>query len=317
MPEEGHRAASDQTDPPSYAERSRFQRRRKRRRIPEPRRLRREERLEWARRSREVTPDTRLSLIDWLREEVASYRFDVVALYRGRDDPSLWPLQAMGPDDLRRKLAETDHFLPLPKEPAALANIIEVSLVDYFLERAESTVGVHAARGTERGYPDLEFSGEALGGFYAVDVKVARRKPVKKGASRQTQSRITLYTGNTFFRFPDLHWAGTFRPFAEYAQHLDVVVLYTLDAERFSRVADPELIVQEAWRIASRKRSSTTREYLGAVTDIDALREGRGEFATEAEFYAYWRKHPWKFGGSVQQQLDRLIARSGRRPPPA
>lgn len=262
-----------------------------------------------------VTDPPPIALLDWLRSQLAHYAFDVVALYRDRDDPSHWPLRADGPDDLRRKLGEAEHFLPLPKEPAALANIIEVSLVDFLMERAEEARGIDAARGTERGYPDLEFSGDALGGYFAVDVKVARRKPVKKGASRQTQSRITLYTGNTYFRYPTLHWPGTFRPFADYAQHLDVIAIYTLDEERFSRVADLEIIVQEPWRIGSRQRSSTTREYLGAVTSIDDLREGRGEFATEAEFYAFWRKHPFRIGRAVQQQLDRLIAESGTPPP--
>lgn len=264
-----------------------------------------------------MTSAPKIVLLDWLREAVDDYAFDVVALYRERDDPSLWPFGAMGPDDLRRKLGETDHFLPLPKEPAALANIVEVSLVDFLLERTEEAGGVSAVRGTERGYPDLEFSGDALGGYFAVDVKVARRKPRTRGEARQTQSRITLYTGNTFFRYPTLPWSGTFRPFADYAQHLDVIAIYTLDPDRYSRVADLELIVQEPWRIASRQRSSTTREYLGAVTSIDALREGRGEFATEAEFYAFWRKHPFRIGRAVQQQLDKLIAASGRPPPAA
>lgn len=258
-----------------------------------------------------------INLLDWLRAELAAYRFDVVALYRDRDDPSHWPFRAEGPDDLRRRLGETEHFLPLPKEPAALANIIEVSVVDFLVERAEETRGLDLARGTERGYPDVEFSGDALGGFYAVDVKVARRKPVARGESRQTQSRITLYTGNTFFRYPNLHWGGTFRPFAAYAQHLDVLAIYTFDEDSFSRVANLEIIVQEPWRIASKQRSSTTREYLGAVTSIDALRDGRGEFATEAEFYAFWRKHPFRIGRAVQQQLDRLIAESGKPPPTA
>jgi hypothetical protein len=75
-----------------------------------------------------------------------------------------------------------------------------------------------------------------------------------------------------------------------------------------------ELIVQPPWRIASRQRSSTTREYIGAVVNIEDLREGRGEFSTEEEFYRFWRKYPFKVGVVVQQQLDRLLA--GHQPPP-
>ena len=110
------------------------------------------------------------------------------------------------------------------------------------------------ARGSERGYPDLELSGTRFGeGFHAIDVKVARRD----ANPARTRSRITLYTGNTYFRWPQLHWPGTFRPFAEYASHLDLLVIYDFVPDVASRVADPELIVQPAWQIASRQRSST------------------------------------------------------------
>jgi hypothetical protein len=72
-------------------------------------------------------------------------------------------------------------------------------------------------------------------------------------------------------------------------------------------VENLQLIVQEPWRIASKQRSSTTREYLGAVMTIADLVEGRGEFPTEAEFYTFWRKYPFKIGRVVQQQLDKLL----------
>src|SRR5262245_31896330 len=124
------------------------------------------------------------SLLDWLREICADYTFDVRALYR-RHGEHKWPLHATDEDDLERQLAEGKHFLPLPKEPAALANIVEVSVVDYILQRADDADGLEAVRGTERGYPDVEFTGDALRGeFYAVDVKVARRHR----AGRRTQS---------------------------------------------------------------------------------------------------------------------------------
>lgn len=159
-------------------------------------------------------------------------------------------------------------------------------------------------RGNERGYPDLEISGPAFGGgFHAVEVKAARRA----ANGRQTQSRITLYTGNTYFKWPDLHWPGTFRPFSDYATHLDVIMIYTLNPESNARVENLEIIVQEPWRIASRERSSTTREYIGAITDIAALRSGAGVFATPAEFYDYWRRFPFKVSPQVQTQLQRLL----------
>ncbi len=258
-------------------------------------------RSERAARERRPVP---IDLLEWLREQCAEYDFDVVALYRTRGDHA-WPLTAHDPNDLERTLEDGGHFLPLPKEPAALANILEVSIVDYLLERVESTLGLEVARGTERGYPDLEFTGAALEGtFHAVDVKVAR---LARGG-RRTQSRITLYTGNTYFRYPQLRWPGTFRPFEEYAQHLTLVCLYTLDSARYSRVSDIELVVQPTWMIGSRQRSSTTREYVGAINDVSALREGRGEFDSLAAFYTFWRRFNFRIGRAVQQQLDRLLA---------
>lgn len=246
----------------------------------------------------------KLDLITWLREECARYSFDVVATYRRRGDHD-WPLVAKDADDLVDQLAAGGHFLPLPKEPAALANVLEVSIVDYLLERAEAVEGLEARRGSERGYPDLEFTGPALGDeFWAVDVKVAKRAR----SGRQTQSRITLYTGNTYFRFPQLHWPGTFRPFQDYAEHLDVICIYTLDEDSTHRLTDPELIVHEAWRIGSTKRSSTTREYLGAVQNIADLRAGRGEFVSAADFYKYWRDFKFKITDAVEKQLKKLLS---------
>jgi restriction endonuclease EcoRV len=73
-------------------------------------------------------------------------------------------------------------------------------------------------------------------------------------------------------------------------------------------VHDLDLIVQQPWKIASRQRSSTTREYIGAVQNIEALRQGKGEFETPDEFYNYWRKYKFKIGDVVQKHLDKLLA---------
>ncbi len=245
------------------------------------------------------------SLVRWLKATCDRYRLEPVAIYRANPGHE-WPLVANNEADLQAQLEAGDHFLPLPREPATLANILETSVADFVLSEVGSLSGATARRGSERGYPDIETSGSVFGGgHHAVEIKVARRR---KGGKR-TQSRITLYTGNTYFRYPKLHWPSTFRPFEEYRSHLDIVVLYTLDVESIRRAADVEVLVQEAWRIASRQRSSTTREYVGAVNLIDDLRRGVGEFETEEQFYSYWRKYGFKIGKAVQQQLDRLLAR--------
>jgi hypothetical protein len=244
-------------------------------------------------------------LLTWLRQICAEHQLEPRAVYR-RALRERWPLQASSEEQLECELESRGHFIPLPKEPAALANVIEVSVVDFLLERLAQLEGADGRRGTERGYPDIEISGPAFGdAFHALDVKVARRAR----SGRKTQSRITLYTGNTYFRHPQAKWAGTFRPFQDYVSHLDLIVLYTLNPRSLGRVENVELIVHEAWRIASKQRSSTTREYLGAVMSIEDLRAGRGEFDSPDAFYTYWRKHPFKIGRAVQQQLDKLLGR--------
>lgn len=249
-------------------------------------------------------------LLQWLRDTVAQYELDLVAVFRKHGASASWPVKAKDPDELERVLAAGGHFLPLPKEPAALANVLEVSLVDFLLEEAGQLRGAKAQRGTERGYPDLELTGRAFGGgHHAVDVKIARRNRTGKA----TQSRITLYTGNTYFRYPSLQWPGTFRPFEDYASHLDLLGIYTLDESMPGRIRDLELLVHEPWRIASKMRSSTTREYIGAVQRLDELRSGEGAFDTEDEFYKYWRAFRFKIGPTVQQQLDKLLAAAGTR----
>jgi hypothetical protein len=245
-----------------------------------------------------------LDLTLWLRQQCAEYAFGAGGVFLRDSARATWPLVAHDPAELEARLNAGGHLLPLPKEPAALANILEVSILNFLETRIGEVPGASMRRGTERGYPDLEISGEAFGGVHhAIDVKSARRAPNLS----QTQSRITLYTGNTYFRWPDLHWPGTFRPFNEYGSHLDLILVYTLNETSNARVEDLEVIVQEPWRIASRERSSTTREYIGAVTSIAALRSGEGAFETPAAFYEYWRRFPFKVSPQVQNQLQRLL----------
>lgn len=243
-------------------------------------------------------------VVGLLREACATYAFAPLAIYKMHGEHE-WPFLAHNAEELASKLSAGDHFLPLPKEPAALANVVEVAVVDFLLDRLDCPE-FELSRGTERGYPDIELRvGDK---YFAIDVKVARRKINKKGLpTGKTDSRITLYTGNTFFMYPTLKWPGTFRPFAEYAGHIDLICLYNLDAQSLTRVSDFEIVVVEPWRIGSKQRSSTTREYLGAVDDIGRIKGGQGDFATQGEFYAFWRNHQWKIGRAVQKQLQKLL----------
>jgi hypothetical protein len=247
-------------------------------------------------------------LLEWLREQCHQYELDVVALFK-RGGTHDWPLTARDEEELEHQLSQGGHLLSLPKEPAALANVIEVSLVDFLLSRVEDEEGAEARRGTERGYPDIEVSGPAFGGgYHAVDVKVARLAE----SGNRTQSRITLYTGNTFFRHPDLKWPGSFRPFRDYASHLVVICLYRFTEELPSRVDHLEVLVHPSWQVGSMKRSSTTREYIGAVQNVQSLRDGRGEFETEQDFYKFWRRYRFRTPAALEKQLQRLLREQQR-----
>jgi hypothetical protein len=250
-------------------------------------------------------------LQEWLRTSCASYEFQPVGTFIAESAQAQWPAQfnADDPDDLVRVLRERGHLQPLPTESAALANVVEVSMTGFLLALAEQVPGLDAVKGTDRGYPDLEFTGEALGqGIWAVDIKVAMRNTKVKRPTT-TQSRITLYTGNTYFKYPHLPLPGILRPFDDYAGHLDVVVLYTFGDDE-QRVSDVQVAVHKPWRIASRTRSSKTREYIGAVTRLQDIIDGMGAFETEDDFYRYWRKFPFKQSTVVVDVLERLHKQS-------
>jgi hypothetical protein len=256
---------------------------------------------------------TTLNLQDWLRQQCTEFVFRPQGVYVASGEHD-WPLTASDANDLTAKLDAGGHLVSLPKESAALANVIEVALVDFLLGRLDRLNGAEGRRGAERSYPDLEISGPVFGGtFHAVDIKMARFA----SSGRKTQSRCTLYTGNTYFRHPKICWPGMFRAFDEYASHLDIIGLYRLDLSYRGRVRELELLVFEPWRIASRERSSTTREYIGAVMDAEALRTGKGEFATEADFYTFWRSYPFRVPRAVEQQLQKALREQSSLAPPA
>ncbi len=147
--------------------------------------------------------DQRDELIACLRQAFDEYEVEPYAIYRAADGAPL-PNEADSETVLKEHLENTGRLIPLPKEPAALANIVEVSLVDFLIATLGEQDDVDLTRGTERGYPDLELAGERFGGIpYAIDIKVAKRKASARTGrvnESRTQSRITLYTGNTYFR---------------------------------------------------------------------------------------------------------------------
>ncbi len=250
-------------------------------------------------------------LLNWLRDETRDWRPSIVGVFREHSAHSDWPLTANSPGDLREQLTALGHLLPLPSEPAALANVMEIELRRHLTRRVAELDGGQIEEGTERSYPDLEFHGELFGkGPQAVDIKCARRKLSVSGApTGGLNNRIALYTGNTYFLWPQLKFSGILRPFDEYADHVSVVVLYTYDASLPERIKDVSVVVHETWRLASRSRASATREYIGSVSRIGAIEAGDGEFATAEEFYSYWRAPSigWKRSPEAERLLRQAL----------
>jgi hypothetical protein len=254
------------------------------------------------------------NLVKWLREQTEDWKPSIVGVFRERA-PHEWPITASSAQDLRRELTEMGHLLPLPSEPAALANVMEIELREHLSHSLESIADAEVSEGTERSFPDLEFSGVLFGdGIRAVDIKCARRKISKAGnVTGSLNNRIALYTGNTYFLWPTLKFSGILRPFGEYEELLSIVVIYTFAPERPERITDVEVVVHETWRIASRSRASATREYIGSVSKIEDLDAGNGEFGSAEEFYEYWRdsRRSWKKSPEAERLLRRAIDLQG------
>jgi len=244
-------------------------------------------------------------LLDWLRKQTSSWTPSIVGVFR-EDAVHPWPLTANSAKELRTRLTTTGHLLPLPAEPAALANVMEIELRKHLLEAVALTRDAQVAEGTERSYPDLEFGGSLFGnGFRAVDIKCARRNKTRTAL----QNRIALYTGNTYFLWPQLKFSGIRRPFGEYEELISVVVMYTFEPDVPERITDVVVAVHETWRIASRARASATREYIGSIGNIENLVAGRGDFNSAKDFYDYWRHSTrnWKKSPEAERLLRRAI----------
>ena len=75
-------------------------------------------------------------LQSWLRKQCADFVFRPEGVYVANGEHD-WPLVAGSPAELTEQLEAGGHLVSLPKESAALANVIEVALVDFLLERLE------------------------------------------------------------------------------------------------------------------------------------------------------------------------------------
>jgi len=243
--------------------------------------------------------------LTWLRGLFAGWTPQVRALYRVGDEAGL-PLRSVTEGDLRHELLGKGWLLPLPDESAALSNLFETEILDAVhvaLEGEDVTI----RKGGSRSYPDFEIEGSFFGGGpHAIDIKCARH------SGTSVDSTIALYTGNTYFLFPDLLFPGMLRTFGEYDERIAIVILYRYRPDLLERFSDVRVAIQPVWRIAGMTKPSSTRHYIGSVNRVDDLVAGTGAFPTQQAFYDYWRsaQRGWPVNAGVATARKRAAAAS-------
>ena len=249
-----------------------------------------------------MSPEARDPLT-WLRELFAGWTPQVRALIRVGEEGSL-PFTADADEGFLQELDEKGWLLPLPDESAALSNLFETEILDIVHSALEGE-DVKIRKGGSRSYPDFEIEGAFFtGGATAVDVKCARH------SGTSVNSTIALYTGNTYFLFPDLQFPGMLRTFGEYEERIAIVILYRYRPELIERFSDVSVAIHPAWKIAGTTKPSSTRHYIGSVNRIADLVDGRGAFETESDFYDYWRsaQRGWPVNAGVARAKKKQAA---------
>lgn len=176
---------------------------------------------------------------------------------------------------------------PLPRMSWLVGRVLGVSLKEYLHRELLQMKDLSWIGGGDRTYPDLTFNGPLISpNRFAVDVKCARR--AERG--KRTQSAITIGAFDAdYYRHPEQPTPNIAMPYASYTAHLALIALHDY-AEATAR--NVELLVVEKWRIATHRRSSGTRCYIAAVSEIAKLKAEQGDFATEADFNTFWRSQP-------------------------
>lgn len=248
-------------------------------------------------------PSDAHDLLTWLRDLFADWTPQVRALIRVGDEGSL-PIGTASEEEFLDELEEKGWLLPLPDESAALSNLFETEILD-IVHRALEDEDVTIRKGGSRSYPDFELDGSFFeGGPHAVDIKCARH------SGTSVDSTIALYTGNTYFLFPDLPFPGMLRTFGEYDERIALVVLYRYRPDLLERFSDVRVAIQPAWRIAGKTKPSSTRHYIGSVNRVADIVDGRGAFENAQDFYDYWRsaQRGWPVNPGVAKAKKKLEA---------
>jgi hypothetical protein len=187
--------------------------------------------------------------------------------------------------DVKGLLLNDGSIEPLPREAAVVGKVLEISIKHFLRRRLLQVTDLECiSASSDRTYPDFTFNGSLIHPHrFAVDIKCARRT----SRGNKTSYPITIGTYDAeYFHHPSDKVANIEMPYSSYTGHLAVIALYDYVDTTARNV---ELLVVEKWRVATRRRSSGTRCYIAAVSDVASLRQQRGEFANEGEFNAYWR----------------------------
>jgi hypothetical protein len=248
-------------------------------------------------------------LLSWLRELFADWTPNVRALIRVGEDGSL-PITADDDEEFLSDLERKGWLLPLPDESAALSNLFETEILD-IVHNALDGEDVTIRKGGSRSYPDFEIEGAFFGGGpHAVDIKCARY------SGKSVTSTIALYTGNTYFLFPDLPFPGMLRTFGEYDTRIAIIILYNYEPDLLERFSNVQVAIHPVWRIAGKTKPSSTRHYIGSVNKVADLVGGKGAFESEQAFYDYWRsaQRGWPVNPGVAKAKKKLAALKKDKP---
>lgn len=92
---------------------------------------------------------------------------------------------------VRGILLDDNKVFRSPPEPALIAKVVEVSVIEHVKRKALIVRGLDVLDDLSgRGHPDILLTGRAVGSQkVAIDAKVARRNTPKRGTPTRTQSR--------------------------------------------------------------------------------------------------------------------------------
>jgi hypothetical protein len=191
-------------------------------------------------------------------------------------------------------LLEDQRVIDVPSDSRAISAIFEQLVIERIKPLADKYDCI-LEEGGGREYPDITLRDiPGIDGKIAIDVKTSRKK------SPNTIGGFTIGTYLGYFRTPTQK-VGTIRyPYADCVQHWIVGLCYNFETfeeqvadvvEKRFRITDIDVIVQEKWRIASRQTGSGTTKHMRSITNIEDLKLGRWEFASQEEFLEYWRNY--------------------------